>query len=46
MKTFIKKMKKDYQEESFTKLEWTIYGVLAPVLLIAVMALAGWIESF
>lgn len=45
MKEFFETMEKDYQKENFTKQEMIIYGIIAPVVLVAVMALAGWMES-
>ena len=38
-------MEKDYQKENFTKQEMVVYGILMPLVLVAVMALAGWMES-
>ena len=40
-----KKMRDDLKYEGFTKKEFWIYGVLLPLGLIAIMALAGAIES-
>lgn len=45
MKEFMNTMEKDYQKENFTKTEMMIYGVLVPMALVAVMAIAGWLES-
>lgn len=45
MKDFFEKMMKDYQTEDFTWKEMVVYGVLAPLGLILVMALAGWLET-
>ena len=45
MKEFWSMMEKDYQKENFTKQEMIIYGIIAPIVLVAVMALAGWMES-
>ena len=38
-------MEKDYQKENFTTQEIVLYGILMPLALVAVMALAGWMES-
>lgn len=36
---------KDIKDEHFTKREYIIYGILTPIVLIGIMALAGWIET-
>ena len=41
----MKKILDDIKAENFTKQEMIIYGVIAPIVLVAVMALAGWMES-
>lgn len=35
----------DYENEGFTLREWFVYGILAPVALIATCLLAGYLES-
>lgn len=45
MKKFFDIMKKDILSEQFTNKELVIYGVLTPIVLFAVMALAGWLET-
>jgi hypothetical protein len=45
MKKFFDIMKKDILSEHFTNKELVIYGVLTPIVLFAVMALAGWMET-
>lgn len=45
MEEFWKKMRDDLKYEGFTTKEFWIYGVLVPLCLIAIMALAGAIES-
>ena len=45
MEEFWKKMRDDLKYEGFTTKEFWIYGVLLPLGLIAIMALAGAIES-
>ena len=44
MKEFFDIMMKDIQEENFTRKEYVIYGIVAPLALIALMALGGWLE--
>ena len=45
MKEFFDIMMKDIQEENFTRNEYVIYGIVAPLALIALMALGGWLET-
>lgn len=45
MKQFLEIMLKDIQREEFTQKEILVYGVVAPLGLIALMGFAGWIES-
>ena len=45
MKEFINAMMKDIHQENFTKREYIIYGILVPLTLMAIMAIAGWLES-
>ena len=45
MNEFFETMEKDYQKENFTKQEMIVYGIIAPIVLMAIMALAGWMES-
>lgn len=45
MKEFFEIMGKDILSENFSKREYVIYGILTPIVLIVVMALAGWLES-
>ena len=45
MKEFWSMMEKDYQKENFTTQEMIIYGIISPIVLVAVMALAGCMES-
>lgn len=45
MKELFKFMSKDIMDEHFTRKEYIVYGILAPVALVAIMALAGWLES-
>jgi hypothetical protein len=41
MKEFLKIMAKDILSENFTKKEYLVYGIVAPVVLVLVCGLAG-----
>lgn len=41
MKDFWKIMEKDYLSEDFTLREWIVAGIAVPVVMIAIMAIAG-----
>ena len=45
MKEFIEIMMKDIYDENFTTREYVIYGVVTPLVLVGIMALAGWLET-
>ena len=45
MKDFFEVMEKDIQKESFSKKEIIVYGILVPLVLIALMGIAGWLET-
>ena len=45
MKDFFEIMGKDIMDEHFSKREYVIYGILTPIVLIGIMALAGWLET-
>jgi len=45
MKEFFKIMGKDIYDEHFTRKEYVIYGILTPIVLVGIMALAGWLET-
>ena len=45
MKDFLRIMGKDIYDEHFTAREYVIYGILTPIVLIGIMALAGWLET-
>lgn len=45
MKEFLRIMGKDIYDEHFTRKEYVIYGILTPIILIAIMALAGWMDG-
>ena len=45
MKEFFEIMGKDIMDENFTTREYVIYGILTPIVLVGIMALAGWSET-
>ena len=45
MKQFFEIMMKDIQREEFTLKECLVYGVVVPLVMIALMGFAGWMES-
>ena len=45
MKEFWQTMEKDIQKENFTKNEWLVYGVIAPMALVLVIALISLLEE-
>ena len=45
MKELIEILMKDIKEENFTKREYIVYGILTPLVLVGIMALAGWLET-
>lgn len=45
MKEFFEIMLKDINDEHFTRKELVIYGILTPIVLVGIMALAGWLET-
>ena len=45
MKEFLRIMGKDIMDEHFSAREYVIYGILTPIVLIVIMALAGWLET-
>ena len=45
MKDFLKMMEKDYMSEGFTKREWVIYGIVAPMVLVIGCVIADWIAK-
>ena len=45
MKEFLRIMGKDIMDESFTTREYVIYGIVSPLVLVGIMALAGWLET-
>ena len=45
MKEFFEIMGKDILSENFTRKEYVIYGILTPLVLVGIMALAGWLAT-
>ena len=45
MKKFLEIMEKDILSENFSNKEYIIYGIIAPIVLVALMGIAGWIDS-
>ncbi len=45
MKELVEIMLKDIKDENFSKKEYIVYGILTPIVLVALMALAGWLET-
>ena len=45
MKELIEILLKDIKDENFSKREYIVYGILTPLVLVGIMALAGWLES-
>ena len=45
MEKFINTMEKDVRKDTFTKKEMVVYGIIAPLALVLIMGLAGWIEN-
>ena len=46
MRDFLKIMEKDIQSENFTKREPYVYGIIAPVALVVILGIAGWLGTF
>ena len=45
MKELIEILTKDIKDENFSKREYIVYGILTPIVLVALMAIAGWLET-
>ena len=45
MKEFLRIMEKDIMREKFTRKEYIIYGIVYPLALVAIMCIAGWLET-
>lgn len=45
MKQLFEILEKDYQTENFSWKEWLVCGVIIPMVMIALMCIAGWMDS-
>lgn len=45
MKELIEILLKDIKDENFSKREYIVYGILTPIVLVGIMALAGLLET-
>lgn len=45
MKKFLEIMGKDILKEDFTDKDYIVYGIIAPTILIILMAFAGWMDQ-
>ena len=45
MKEMFNVLEKDIRKENFSKSELLVYGFIAPIVLIIIMAIAGWMET-
>lgn len=45
MKEFLQIMGKDIMSENFTRKEYVVYGIVAPVVLVLLMGVAGWLDT-
>lgn len=45
MKEFLNMMEKDYNSENFTTKEIVVFAVIAPIVILAVLAIIGWLDS-
>lgn len=45
MKELIEILLKDIKDENFTKREYIVYGIVTPLVLVGIMAVAGWLET-
>ena len=45
MKEMIEILLKDIKDENFSKREYIVYGILTPIVMVALMAIAGWLET-
>lgn len=45
MKELIEILLKDIKDENFSKRDYIVYGILTPIVLVGIMALAGWLET-
>ena len=45
MNEFLNMMEKDYKSEDFTMKEIVVFGVIAPIIILTVLAIIGWLDS-
>lgn len=45
MKDFLETMEKDYMSEDFTKTDWLVFGILAPLALVIVLAIVAILDA-
>lgn len=45
MKEFLEIMGMDILAENFSRKQMVVYGVIVPIVFIALMAIAGWMDS-
>ena len=45
MKEFLNMMEKDYKNENFTIKETIVFGVIAPIVILAIIGIIGWLDS-
>lgn len=45
MKDFMNSMEKDYMSEDFTKTDWLVFGILAPLALVIVLAIVAILDA-
>lgn len=45
MKEFLKIMGMDILSENFSRKQMVVYGIVAPLVLISIMAIAGWMNQ-
>lgn len=45
MKKFLRMISEDIKKENFSVKEMVVYGVVVPLVLFAIMGVAGWMET-
>ena len=45
MKKFLRMISEDIKKEIFSVKEMVVYGVVVPLVMIAIMGVAGWMET-
>jgi hypothetical protein len=45
MEDLWKSMEKDYMSEDFTKTDWLVFGILAPLALVIVLAIVAILDA-